>query len=230
MIALEKKVKIQDKPGAAKIIYSVVIALLCITAIIVGVVAANNRNTPDDNPITPPVDDGGNNGGSNGGGNNTEPPDDNPKPEKVSFIAPCVGKVVKAHDLSVPVYSETLEEWRVHAGIDISCEEGAGVYAATDGEVTAVYSHPLNGFTVELTHANNIKSVYSNLDKNAEGTVKLGDKVKSGDKIGAVGDTSLSELAEESHLHFEVVVGDAKVNPLDYISDEAKKSSLGIEG
>ena len=47
-------------------------------------------------------------------------------------------------------------------------------------------------------------------------------------KIGVIGDTSLSELADEPHLHFEVKVGDVSVNPLDYISEESKSASLGI--
>ena len=47
--------------------------------------------------------------------------------------------------------------------------------------------------------------------------------------FGVVGDSSVSELAEEPHLHFEVLLKDVKVNPLDYINEESKKASLGIE-
>ena len=71
--------------------------------------------------------------------------------------------------------------------------------------------------------------MYSNLDPNSEVTLKTGDTVKLGDKIGNVGDSSLVELAEEPHLHFRVELNGTAVNPLDYISDEAKKVSLGIE-
>jgi murein DD-endopeptidase MepM/ murein hydrolase activator NlpD len=60
------------------------------------------------------------------------------------------------------------------------------------------------------------------------GELKVGDEVCLGDKIGVVGDSSLSELAEEPHLHFEVLLKDVKVNPLDYITEESKSSSLGI--
>jgi len=236
---LEKKIKFTDKPGAAKIIYGVVIAILCITAIIVGIVAANNRKkpteTPDDTPgdVTP---DGTNPDGTNPDGTNpdgTNPddtkPDDVPGNEKMSFIAPVVGKLTKEHSLTVPVYSETLEEWRVHAGIDISCEEGADVFCAYDGTVEKVYSDALYGYTVVIDHGNDVKSYYSNLDANSEVTLKAGDSVKLGDKIGNVGDSSLVELAEEPHLHFRVEKSAVAVNPLDYISEEAKRVSLGIE-
>jgi murein DD-endopeptidase MepM/ murein hydrolase activator NlpD len=83
------------------------------------------------------------------------------------------------------------------------------------------------GYTVEITHRDDIKTRYSNLSSDV-GELKVGDAVVSGDRIGSVDDTSVSELAEEPHLHFEVLLKDAKVNPLDYISEESKKSSLGI--
>ncbi len=231
---MEKKFKFTDKANMSKILYAVVIALLCITAVVVGLVAANNRKqptpTPDDNPGV-----GDNSGDNNtpvkpdeGDGEGTKP-DANPDDEKKGFIAPTVGKLYKEHNLSLPVFSETLEEWRVHTGIDISTEEGADVFAVSDGEVIAVYSHPLNGFTVEVKHSDTLVSVYSNLDSKSSATPKVGDTVKTGDKIGNVGDSSISELAEEAHLHFEIKLSGAKVNPLDYISDEAKRASLGMD-
>ena len=224
---MEKKFKFSDNPTVAKAIYGAVIALLCITAIIVGIIAANNRKK--DNPGNtdkPPVSDGtGDNGdetpgGDNNGGDNQE------KPNAVTFISPVAGTVMKNHSTTVPVYSETLEEWRIHTGIDISTEEGADVFAAASGEVTKVYSHPLLGKSVEITHDGGVKTVYSNLS--AENLPAVGAKVLSGEKIGNVGDSAVSEIADEAHLHFEVLVNDASVNPLDYITEESKKTSLGI--
>lgn len=229
---MEKKIKFTDKPGAGKIIYGIVIALLCITAIVVGIVAANNRKAPAEIPngdnngdVTPenPDEKPGGNGNGNENGDNKGNAED-----KLTFISPVVGTVITEHSLTVPVFSETLEEWRVHTGIDISCEEGADVFCVADGEVVEIFSHPMLGFTVVLKHSETVKSVYSNLDAKSTSLPKVGDKLKSGDKIGKVGDSSLSELAKEPHLHFEVYAGDASVNPMDYFSDEAKKASLGI--
>ena len=122
----------------------------------------------------------------------------------------------------------TLGDWRVHTGIDISAEEGADVFAAADGTVSKVYSDPYHGKTVEITHKSGLVSRYSNLS--ADGiTVNVGDEVVSGAKIGKIGDTSLSELADEPHLHFEIRLDGAAVNPLDYIGEESKKDSLGIQ-
>ena len=135
---------------------------------------------------------------------------------------------MKEHSLELPVFSLTLGEWRVHTGIDISCEEGSGVFASEAGVVSGIYSDPMLGYTVEITHRDNIKTRYSNLSSDI-GELKVGDTVACGDRIGSVGDTSVSELAEEPHLHFEVLLKDAKVNPMDYICEESKKSSLGIQ-
>ena len=216
-----KKIDFSDKSVRAKIVYGVVVAILCITAIVVGIVGAASRTNDNGENNTPPVTDNG---------TDEKPPvEETPTPEpKLSFIAPTAGTVVKEHSLEMPVFSVTLGEWRVHTGIDISCEEGAGVFASEAGVVSGIYSDPMLGYTVEITHRDDIKTRYSNLSGDI-GELKVGDSVAVGDKIGVVGDTSVSELAEEPHLHFEVLLKNVKVNPLDYINDESKKASLGIE-
>ena len=218
---MEKKIDFSDKSTRAKIVYAAVIAILCITAIVVGIVSAASKSKGDPVPENPPVSDGT--------GEDTPSVEETPKPEaKLSFIAPTAGTVAKGHSLEMPVFSVTLGEWRVHTGIDISCEEGAGVFASEAGVVSGIYSDPMLGYTVEITHKDDIKTRYSNLSSDL-GELKVGDTVALGDKIGVVGDSSISELADEPHLHFEVLLKDVKVNPLDYISKESKKASLGIE-
>ena len=101
------------------------------------------------------------------------------------------------------------------------------MFAAADGTVSRVWSDPFLGKSVEVTHTGGVVSVYANL-KSTDVAVKEGDEVKSGALIGYVGDTSLSELADEAHLHFAVKVEGVSVNPLDYISEDSKKASLGI--
>ena len=115
----------------------------------------------------------------------------------------------------------------MHTGIDISADEGAEVFCSADGVVTKIYSDPLLGKTVEVTHEGGIVSTYSNL-ATASISVSEGDEVKSGALLGKVGDTSLSELADEAHLHFGIKVNGVSVNPLDYISEDSKQASLGI--
>lgn len=222
---MEKKINFSDKSVRAKIVYATVIAILCITAIVVGIVSAASRTKDVPKVENPPVE----NPPVGDSGSDEKPPVEDTKPEpKLSFISPVSGTVSKNHSLEVPVFSLTLGEWRVHTGIDIACEEGASVFASEAGVVSGIYSDPMLGYTVEITHANDIKTRYSNLTGDSS-SLKVGDTVALGDKIGVVGDSSVSELAEEPHLHFEVLLKDVKVNPLDYINEESKKASLGIE-
>ncbi len=217
---MDKKFSFSDQPTKVKIIYGVVIAVLCISAIVVGIVSVASRKDGTVPPIddTPPVTD------------NTPPEDTTPEPEKpkaTSFVAPLVGAVAKGHSLEMPVFSATLNEWRVHTGIDIEAEADSPVYAGADGTVTNVFYDNYYGKSVEVTHPDGIVSVYSNLDGDTI-AVKVGDSVKTGAKLGTIGDTSLTELADEPHLHFSVKVNGKAVNPLDYITEESKSASLGI--
>ena len=212
---MEKKVKPSDKAVTSKIIYAVVLAILCVTAIVVGIVSAASK-AKDDTPITPPIVDNENNG--------DETPDTPTEDEKKeTFVMPIDGEVMLSHDTETPVYSSTLGEWRVHTGVDISAESGADVYASKSGVVTAIFNDARYGYTVEIQHDNDVKTRYSNLAKDDSQLLKVGDEVKQGDKIGVVGDTAIFELAEEPHLHFEVVYKGKKVNPLDYINTENGK-------
>ncbi|MBQ8689930.1 MAG: M23 family metallopeptidase [Clostridia bacterium] len=229
---MEKKIKFTENPNFVKTVYGVVIAVLCITAIIIGIVAANQRNDgelPEEPPVTDGTGDGTGEGENNGtGSTDGNGGDENKEPEKLTFISPVSGKVVESHSLTQPVYSETLEEWRIHTGIDISTADGAPVFAAAGGTVSKIYNDALLGHTVEITHEGDIKTLYSNLSAD-DSYVAVGDEVSVGARIGTVGDTSVSELAKESHLHFAVIESGASVDPLGIISDEAKEASLGIK-
>ena len=227
---MEKKIKLSENPKLAKIIYSIVIAVLCITAIVIGIVAANTRdNTPL--PETPSSTDDQDK--TNEPDNKVEetPKEETPTPEKkpLTFISPVSGSVMTEHSMTVPVFSPTLEEWRIHTGIDISTEDSATVFAAADGVVSEISTHPRYGYTVKINHEGGVTTIYSNLSSLNDIAVKVGDTVKCGDKIANVGDSAVFELAEEPHLHFEVLKNGVQTDPLDIISEEAKRASLGIE-
>jgi murein DD-endopeptidase MepM/ murein hydrolase activator NlpD len=228
---MDKKFKFSDQPLTAKITYSVVIAILTITAIVVGLISASNANkdkTPNDN--NPPIVDETPGTDTENGGENKE---DEKEPEAqepapIVYYAPVSGSIMKGHSVETPVFSQTLGDFRVHTGIDIAAEIGAEVKSIAGGTVSAVRNDPFMGKTVEVTHEGGIVSVYSNLSNDGV-TVKVGDTVAAGDKLGVVGDTSLTELADESHLHFEILVSGVSVNPLDYISRESQKNDLGVK-
>lgn len=220
---MDKKFKFSEQPEKAKIVYGIVAGVLCVTALIVGIVAAANAKD-DEVPTesTPPVSG---DVGENTPNENT-PTEEEKKPAPLSFVSPIVGEISEMHSSEIPVFSDTLGEWRLHTGIDITTDEGANVYSAERGVVSRVYKDPLLGKTVEVSHDGGIVTRYSNLGESV--AVKEGDTIASGALIGTVGDSSISELAEEPHLHFEMLVGGVSVNPLDYISEQSKEASLGI--
>lgn len=226
---MEKKIRLSDNPNFGKTVYAIVIAALCIAAIIIGIVAASRdegpalENPPDSSQNEPSGEE------PNDNPPEEQPPEEEPqrKPEKATFISPVSGTLLKPHSMTVPVFSATLEAWKLHTGIDISTDDSADVFSAFDGTVCEVFADAMLGMTVVVDHGSNVKTYYSNLDPNAD-TVKVGAVLKAGDRIGCVGDSSIAELADEAHLHFEVKVDEVSVDPLEYISEEAKSVSLGI--
>lgn len=141
-----------------------------------------------------------------------------PTAAKASFSpeAPLSGPVIKAYSTS-PLYSVTLDDWRSHEAVDIRAEEGDEVYAIEGGTVAAVGRDPLLGVYVRIDHGNGIESVYANM--HSETTVSEGQKIEAHHQIGYVGKTSISEQAEENHLHFEIKKDGKRVDPKEYIKN-----------
>ncbi len=141
-------------------------------------------------------------------GDTSEPPVVN----EVKYVVPCAGKVQKGHSVAKPVFSETMQDYRIHSGIDIAAEKGAKVVAYSDGKIVSVTDDPLMGKTIVISHEGGLKSVYKNLSNTLPDSVKVGAVVKAGDVIGSVGDTSKIEAADASHLHFELLLDDKAID------------------
>lgn len=134
---------------------------------------------------------------------------------------PVDGILGKAHDPDLQVFSQTMQDFRVHTGIDILCEEGASVYASADGTVFAVYEDPMMGYSVAIKHAGGLITLYQNLSSAHASGISEGSTVKGGQLIGTVGDSAMLELADEAHLHFGVFFEDEELDPLNCFSDSA---------
>ena len=135
-------------------------------------------------------------------------------PVELHFNVPVEGEIFKDYADSSLVYSETLEEWTVHLGIDIKAEKGSAVAASEKGTVESIKNDPRYGTTVTITHENGFKTIYSNL-LSAE-FVTEGQVVEKGETIGSVGDTAAFEISDEPHLHFEMRKDGENVNPSNY--------------
>ena len=119
-----------------------------------------------------------------------------------SFAMPVDGPVLMNYAMDKLVYSKTLEEWRAHAGIDISADRGTPVKAVADGVVSDIMNDRYYGITVVIDHENDLRTLYRNLS--SDDMVTVNQKVKQGEIIGNVGNTAMDESAEQPHLHFEV--------------------------
>lgn len=132
----------------------------------------------------------------------------------LEFVPPLKGKILKGYSSTALVYSKTLEDWRLHTGLDIGAKIGTTVLSCADGVVEYAGKDVRYGYTIIISHGDNLKSVYSNLT--GTDMVRVGKDLKKGDPIGMVGDSAICETADEAHLHFEMKLNEICVNPLDY--------------
>jgi len=102
-------------------------------------------------------------------------------------------------------------ERRHHAAIDLSAPQGTVVWAAMDGKVSSFGYNATYGNYIILSHAGGYQTMYAHLHTIS---VKKGEAVSQGTKIGTVGNTGYST---GPHLHFAVYKNSTAVNPLDYL-------------
>jgi murein DD-endopeptidase MepM/ murein hydrolase activator NlpD len=127
---------------------------------------------------------------------------------------PVDGEILKSHSANTPVYSSTMNDWRIHEGIDILCDIGEKVHASASGKVVDIYEDYALGLTVLIEH-NGYSTKYCNLSK-VEG-LSVGDSVKQGEIIAIVGDSAKYEISDKPHLHFEILEYGKSVDPYLYI-------------
>lgn len=137
------------------------------------------------------------------------------KKADLTFIKPVEGEILREFAKENLVYSNTLKEWVTHNGIDIKAEKTTIVKSAAEGTIKSIKNDPRYGITVVIEHTNGYVSIYSNL-LTAE-FVKEGETVKQGQTIGTVGNTASFEIADEYHLHFEILKDNEYLNPSEYI-------------
>ena len=147
---------------------------------------------------------------------NSEEKKKDEKEEKIQFEAPIKGEILREFAKDSLVYSNTLQEWVTHNGVDIKADKTSVVKAAASGTVSAIKNDPRYGLTVIINHDSGFQTVYSNL-LTAEFVVK-GEKVEIGQSIGTVGNSASFEISDEYHLHFELLKDNEYLDPVIYIN------------
>lgn len=104
------------------------------------------------------------------------------------------------------------QRWgKMHKGIDIAANNGARINAALDGTITFAGWQEGYGNVIKMDHGDNIETTYAHCSSI---TVKKGEVVNQGEKIGEVGSTGNST---GPHLHFEIRENGEPKNPEKYI-------------
>ncbi|MCR5675411.1 MAG: peptidoglycan DD-metalloendopeptidase family protein [Lachnospiraceae bacterium] len=99
-----------------------------------------------------------------------------------------------------------------HKGIDWATPVGTAVVASSSGVVTKAGWGSGYGYVVYIAHPDGKVTRYGHLSKIL---VKSGQSVSQGQKIALSGNTGVST---GPHIHFEILVNGAQVNPLKYLN------------
>ncbi|MHC9087332.1 peptidoglycan DD-metalloendopeptidase family protein [Tenacibaculum sp. IMCC1] len=99
----------------------------------------------------------------------------------------------------------------IHLGIDLWCDAGTDILAVLDGEIHS-FKNNVNygdyGPTIIIKHSiegNEFYSLYGHLSLESLEDISVGKKVKQGEKIGTLGDSSVNgDYAP--HLHFQLII------------------------
>jgi murein DD-endopeptidase MepM/ murein hydrolase activator NlpD len=103
-----------------------------------------------------------------------------------------------------------------HSGLDVPAPTGTPVHAAAAGRVALADSLYFSGNSIVIDHGLGLYTFYCHL---SEIKVKEGDEVAEGALIGLVGATG---RVTGPHLHWGLIVNEAKVNPLQILPVERK--------
>lgn len=164
----------------------------------------------------------------------TPAPESTPTVENVAgkiptFSLPVSGVLAVGHDPDIQVFSPTMQEYRVHLGLDINTTEGAPVYAAAKGQVTKIWNDALMGWCIEISHSGDACTYYKNLSETMASGIEVGASVRDGQLLGSVGESAILEVAQEPHLHFEITVNGKQEDPIEFFTADVLAELEGDE-
>lgn len=103
---------------------------------------------------------------------------------------------------------------KFHAGIDFAASRGTSIQATGDGTIAKIERAKRGyGTSIIINHGYGYQTLYAHMNSV---DVRVGQKVKKGQKIGTVGETG---LATAPHCHYELHYRGKPVNPIDYCMD-----------
>ncbi len=134
--------------------------------------------------------------------------------EAAAIIYPTSKDIVKGYSGDTPVFSATLNDWRVHNGIDLAAEQGSTIKAITNGKVIDIFNDELLGTTMVIEHDGGFTAFYSGLGETT--LVNVDDSVESGQEIASINDIPC-EAADGYHLHLSIKKDDKFIDPVEIL-------------
>jgi murein DD-endopeptidase MepM/ murein hydrolase activator NlpD len=138
-------------------------------------------------------------------------------PPASTWQRPLAGEISQAFGptdlgLEPPRIYKGAFSWHFHEGVDILALRGTAIVAPARGRVVFAGRMGDGAEVVVLAHDSGLVSLYAHLDDGPLApTVKAGDIVQAGDRIGAVG---LTGLTTGYHLHWAVYQNGEPIDPL----------------
>lgn len=111
---------------------------------------------------------------------------------------------------------------RGHKGVDLAAPTGTPIYATADGVVTKAEWFNAYGNFIAIGHGSELETRFGHLSRIA---VSAGQRVRKGDLIGYVGSTGRST---GPHLHYEVRVDGAAVDPAPYMTETGGERAFAL--
>ena len=100
---------------------------------------------------------------------------------------------------------------KLHRGLDFAAPTGTPVFAAGDGIIEKAGWNGSYGRYIRIRHTGTYKTAYAHLSR-IHKKIKIGSRVLQGKTIGYVGSSGRSTGA---HLHYEVLMNNKQVNPMN---------------
>ena len=132
----------------------------------------------------------------------------------IPFSSPLGFTTGKDYSMGIPVFSQTMNDYRTHNGVDFQGIKGENVKTPAEGIVTSVTKDAVWGNTVTIDHRNGVTSSISGLSD--EALISVGAEVYSDTIIGVVGTIPI-ESADDNHIHLEMRVNGELVDPLEIL-------------
>lgn len=202
--------------------FLIILCLASVATVIALAVTRNNAqhahelNVNDEQPTPSNTDNT-----ETGGKETPEPINNTPEPaiNKLTFIMPCNGTIIREYSDTALVWSSTLKQYSTHLGTDFTSEDG-NVFASAKGAVKEIGTNALDGKYIVLTHGDGYITKYMSLETLP--SLKVGDQVEQGQLLGKMSTSQGTESLDGNHLHFEMTKNGEDINPLEVFVLEEK--------